>query len=912
MTEKKKNEEIFISCPDCGGDGKGRINFNCFSCSGMGTGAFFYEYFLYYSRPLNRTTIFWRRFKNYILKTVDILAMLSGLAGIGALVWWIWSYDTLDMMDYLMFWNIKNPFILIFWVGVLFFLFVFYRLSRVQEKTYKIGALEFKNEGLPDNWGELRKYKKKFNVSDTIGEEMLRCLEDSFLLAEKKSHKNIKPLHFLLSLLENNEVKAMFIRLNTDRGKLIEKLKRQLDKEEEKGGEPVASKKLKKALVRSFMRAYKAEQKQIKPINAVFPCLKEDKVVYEILWDMGITEDKVHNVEAWFKTDKDIRDNLQKFKKMARFKPKTNMDRAYTAVATPVLNKISYDLTLAAKYGRLNLCVARDKEIKEIFDILGGKNNSLVLTGSPGVGKRTIVYGIARRMVREEVPDFLKDKRFLELDAARLVSGANPAQAEERLLTILDEVVRAGNIVLYIENINRLVGISSGDEGSMDLSEVLTSALEKMQLFLLASSDNRSYHKHVEESSIGNTMSRIKIPEPKNNRAIQIVESKVGTLEYKYNVFFTYNAIDGAVNLSDKYIHDKFLPEKAVDILERAAIKLSENKKSKKIIMCGKNDVAAIVKEITQIPVDEVKEDEGKKLINLEKEIHKYMVNQNEAVDVVADSLRRARAELRNEKKTIANFLFLGPTGVGKTELAKTVARVYFGKKDYLIRLDMSEYQHEDSVTKMIGDENGAGGYLTEAVRKNPFSLILLDEFEKANKKILDLFLQVMDDGRLTDGGGRTVDFTNSILIATSNIASVFIQEEVAKGTEVAEMKNKLINEKLIKEMRPEMVNRFDGVIIFKPLSIKNVAEIAKLTLKGTKKMLEEKGVFFEANEEGVKKLAREGYDPKFGARPLKRVLQEKVDNEIAKKILSGELKRRDTVVINNEGKVTVAKGREL
>ncbi len=875
-------------------------------------GRFWGGYFLYFKKQIDRTEIFWRRIGNQILAITDFLSLVLGVLGVGSLVWWVWSYNPMDISEYFYFWQHKNIYILFFWIGIISFSFFYYKTQRVEEKKYKIKTLKRKNASLPNNWNELKNYKNLVNVADSLGEQVFKLLEDSYLLARKWGHKETTTLHLFASLLKNSEVLALFVRLNTNLDKLTEKIKNQLEKQKLGGqGEAKFSPEVKKSLVEAFREAYQLKQNSLIPLNLIDYCVAEDKILYEILWDLEVTLDKIRNVKSWFRTDQEIRSTLEKFKKMARFKPKTAMNKAYTAVATPNLNKISYDLTLAAKWGRLGICVSREKEINNIFNILKTKNNSVILTGTPGSGKRTTVYGIARLMVKEEVPEFMEDKRLLELDAARLISGANASQAEARLLRILDEIAKAGNIILYIENINQIIGITSGKEGSMDLSEVLSSALEKKALYCIASVDNDNYGQYVENSSLGNIMSRVKIAEPTGNQAIRIVESKMGRFEYKYKVFFTYSSIEQAVKLSERYIHYKYLPEKAIDVLERTAIRVSRLNTDKKRAVCNKHEVAQTVKEITEIPVDEIKEDEGEKLINLEKEIHKYMINQNEAVDVIANSLRRARTNLREGKKTIANFLFLGPTGVGKTELAKTVARVYFGKKEYMTRVDMSEYQHEDSVSKMIGDGQKKG-YLTEAVRANPFSLILLDEFEKAHPKIFNLFLQVMDDGRLTDGSGRTIDFTSSILIATSNIASNYIQKEVGAGTKMESIKEEIINNRLSQKMRPELINRFDDVIIFKPLSLKHVARIAELTLQSTAKMLEEKGIFFEAHPEGIKKLAQEGYDRTFGARPLKRLLQKKVDNLIAKKILSGDIHRRDKVIINREGNITVAKAEEL
>jgi ATP-dependent Clp protease ATP-binding subunit ClpB len=308
-----------------------------------------------------------------------------------------------------------------------------------------------------------------------------------------------------------------------------------------------------------------------------------------------------------------------------------------------------------------------------------------------------------------------------------------------------------------------------------------------------------------------------------------------------------------------------------------------------------------------------IAEDEQEKLMNLEDIIHKRMVNQTQAVEMVASSLRRARAEMREGKRPIAGFLFLGPTGVGKTELAKTVAEVYFNNEKNMIRLDMSEYQHQDSVKKMIGDENGSLGFLTEEVRKKPFSLILLDELEKAHPNILNLFLQVFEDGRLTDHSGKTVDFTNTIIIATSNLGSMFIQKEIEKGNmDLDKVKQELIDNYLSKVLRLEFINRFDGISVFKPLSLDNIIQVTKLLLRKTEKMLSEKGIGFFVKEEGIKKIAEKGYDPKFGARPLRRFIQDTVESDIAGKILSGEVKRRDKLVINDDMKIEIEKGKEL
>jgi len=374
-------------------------------------------------------------------------------------------------------------------------------------------------------------------------------------------------------------------------------------------------------------------------------------------------------------------------------------------------------------------------------------------------------------------------------------------------------------------------------------------------------------------------------------------------------VVFTYESLQALVDLSSRYLHDTYLPQKAIVLADEVALQVS--KRGEKWARVGKEDVGAIISEKTKVPVNQVTQAEGEKLLSLETRMHERMIGQEEAVKAISSALRRARAELRAQNRPIANFLFLGSTGVGKTELAKTTAEVYFGSEDAMIRFDMSEYQDKNAVFKLIGSA-GETGQLTEAVRQKPFSLVLLDELEKAHPDILNLFLQVMDDGRLTDGQGRTIDFTNVILIATSNAGTQFIQDEVKKGTALEVIKEGLLETELRGIYRPEFLNRFDGVIIFKPLSQEDVVAIAFLMIDKVAKRLEAKGINLRASDEAVYELAKKGYDPKFGARPLRRVIQENVENAVADFLLRGQVGRRDTMVLEPGGVITVEKAEEL
>jgi len=913
--EQQQSQTQFIACPVCAGTGKRKAGLACNNCYGMGVGRFYQGKFFYWGPKLGRAYIELSHLRRSFQMIINLIGITIGLIGIAAIAWWFWSRQALGNQIFLI-WRIQNPLILLFWFGIAAWMFTLYRLTEEEGSKQKIISLKYeekkKQYQLPDNWDELKKVKEKYRIDVSCGfsYDAMKIIEEAYNLASRAKHQQVTIMHLFFSLFKDNQVVAVFSRLNVDGAKLIDKVKKQLIKIEPGEGKTELSSQVKQIFIEAYFYADSLGQKKVKAINLILPCMKNDKILFEILYDLEVDLDKINNVITWLRINDRLIENYRNYRKAARFKPASAMDRAYTAVATPILNHFAYDLTVAAKWSKLELCVGRDEEIEDIFHALESGKSGIILVGPGGVGKNTIIGGIAQLMVEENVPKLLRDKRLLELDVARLVSGATPAQAEERLLVALDEIVRAGNIILFIDNIENLIGITAGTEESLELSEVLVNALSRRRIFAFAAATNQNYLKYIENTALGSALTKVEIEEPSGNQAIQMVESKIGGLESQYKIYFSYNAIASAVELASKYIHDKYLPAKAIDVLESTAIKIAKEKGDRTLIT--ERDVAETVSQLTRIPVSKVTEKESKQLLKLEERIHERMINQEEAVNMVSASLRRARAQLREGKRPIANFLFLGPTGVGKTELAKTVSEVYFGREEYMIRIDMSEYQHPDSVKKMIGDASGARGYLTDAVRKAPFSLILLDEFEKAYQDILNLFLQVMEDGRLTDGQGRTIDFTNSIIIATSNVGAVYIQDQITKGADIEQIKQALVNQHLNKVIRPELLNRFDGIIVFKPLNKANVIDITKLMLARIAKMLNTKGISMRAEEEGVYKLAEQGFDPKFGARPLRRLLQEKVENQIANRLLAGDLDRRDTVIIDANAEVLMEKGKEL
>jgi ATP-dependent Clp protease ATP-binding subunit ClpC len=862
---------------------------------------------LFFGKKLKSSTIRLRRLKKNLDFLVDFLAYLVAVAGFLSFFYWVYlNFDYIsNNFSYLFdFWKSDSSYILFFLISLFFTMFVIYRTSEKMAALKKIKKIKEK------------KKIKNFDISSSLNEEMLTVLEDAYLLAKKLDQKELSTLHLFWVLISRPKIRSLLIRLNINVKELLVILKKYLKQVRPSSGKKeniIISDNVQEILLSAFEDAYLNHNKSVGVLNIILFCYQRNEILQEVLYELEIDQNKIKNAINWFRINEQIFEDYKIFKRMARLKPGGNMNKAYTSVATPTLDHFSRDLTLMAKYGYFEICVSREKEMKQIFDSFESGQSGVILIGQNGVGKRSLIEGLARLMVKEEVPKFLEDKRLVELDLSRLISGASPVQAEERMLRIIHEVMRAKNIILYVENIQNMMGISAGGEESLELSEVLAESLSRSNIYCLASISEENYVKYLEGRALSNVMAPVKVSELDVNGAICAIESKIAWIESKYGVYFDYHSIEEAVNLSKKYINDRFLPEKAINIIKSVAVrnsKLMHSKPEKKL--CTKEDIALVVSEITGIPADQVSQSESQKLMNLEEKIHERMIGQEEAVSAVSGSLRRARAQMREGNRPIASFLFLGPTGVGKTELAKTVSDIYFGSEKYMIRLDMSEYQMRDSAKKMIGDVDGSIGYLTEAVRKNPFALILFDEIEKAHPDILNLFLQILDDGRLTDGQGRTINFTNSIIIATSNAGAMYIQESVKEGVNINVIKQGLIDVHLNKVMRPELINRFDGIIVFKPLNEDNVFNIAKIMVGKIAKNLEKKGIYLIYDDDGLYKLSQMGYDPKFGARPLRRLLQDKIENELANLILSNKLKRRDTVFINEKAEIEIKKGRVI
>jgi ATP-dependent Clp protease ATP-binding subunit ClpC len=917
------NQNLLI-CPACNGSGKVGAG-KCLGCFGFGAGAWREGRFLFWNKRITGRGLEKKKIVRFFRFIFAGATFIFGLGSLAFLVWHVLEVGFASLFG-ISFWISGSPAVICFLFSLVGDFYLLYRFSeeralkgRVEKHEYEEIKTKPKETTAIEvqSWAEVRQLpaKKKIDVGKALSPEAEHVLEDAWRAALKFGHQEVLPIHLFGALLFSRKASIIFGRLGVNLKSLQDKVIKQLgglpanlgDREE-----PVVSASLIGVFFEAYKMAYAARREQVDIAELVLTSAEAGEIVQEILYSMEVDLVKLRNVVEWQRISELLRKKWKESRALARLRPGGTMSRAMTAMATPYLDQFSRDLTLLAKYAYLAPCVDREDETDEIMRIIEGGRQSVILIGHPGVGKNTIIEGIAERMLEENVPKILQDKRLVGLNIGQLVAGASPADAQERLLVICSEIARAGNIVLYIQGIEGLIGITSGAEGSVDLSRVLADELAKGYFFVLATATSANWSQHIESSSLGNVLQKVEIKEPEINEAIQILEAKAGGIEFQNNVVFSYSAIEKAVTLSDRYLHERFLPEKAIEILRESA-HYARSKKGENAVVKGE-EVAEVVAQKTKIPVTAVTEAESEKLMRLEEVMHKRVIGQDEAVKMVASALRRSRAELREGKRPIANFLFLGPTGVGKTETAKTVAEVYFGSEENMIRLDMSEYQDQASIYRLIGAPAGGSlGYLTEAVRKNPFTLLLLDEIEKAHPDILNIFLQVMDDGRLTDNQGRTIDFTSVILIATSNAGSPAIQDGIRQGLGIEAIKDRLINVELKPYFRPEFLNRFDGVIVFKPLTEIEIGTIARLMLDKIGRQLENKyGITLVVSLEAVAELAKAGFDPVFGARPLRRVIQEKVEDQLANLLLTKQVGRRDKIMLETGGQFRVEKAREL
>ncbi|KXG44871.1 ATP-dependent Clp protease ATP-binding subunit [Tepidibacillus decaturensis] len=645
---------------------------------------------------------------------------------------------------------------------------------------------------------------------------------------------------------------------------------------------------------------------------------------------------------------------------------------------TPTLDSLARDLTFIAKNGELDPVIGREKEIERVIQVLSRRTkNNPVLIGEPGVGKTAIAEGLAQRIVNNEIPETLRDKRVMSLDMGTLVAGTKyRGEFEDRLKKVMEEIRQAGNIILFIDELHTLIG-AGGAEGAIDASNILKPALARGELQAIGATTLDEYRKYIEkDAALERRFQPIMVDPPTVEETIQILKGLRDRYEAHHRVKISDEAIEQAVKLSDRYITDRFLPDKAIDLIDEAASKvrlhsytvppnlkeleekLAEIKKEKDSAVQSQefekaaslrdkeqqlkeelevtknkwkeqqgrtdtevsiDDISHVVASWTGIPVTKMAEEETERLLKMESILHERVIGQEEAVKAISRAIRRARAGLKDPKRPIGSFIFLGPTGVGKTELARALAEAMFGDENAVIRIDMSEYMEKHATSRLIGAPPGyvgyeEGGQLTEKVRRKPYSVVLLDEIEKAHPEVFNILLQVLEDGRLTDGKGRMVDFKNTVVIMTSNVGAEMIKKDTGLGftTRTAEddyknMKNRVMSE-LKRNFRPEFLNRIDEVIVFHALSKEDIKEIVTLMANQLRERLKEQGIDFILNEGAKEFLAKEGYDPNFGARPLRRAIQKHIEDKLSEELLKGNIKKGDVVTIDVENDTLVVK----
>ncbi|AZO96576.1 ATP-dependent Clp protease ATP-binding subunit [Halocella sp. SP3-1] len=639
---------------------------------------------------------------------------------------------------------------------------------------------------------------------------------------------------------------------------------------------------------------------------------------------------------------------------------------------TANLDEYSRDLTDMAREGKLDPVIGRDKEIERVIQVLSRRTkNNPVLIGEPGVGKTAIVEGLASRIISENVPEILLNKRVVSLDLSSIVAGSKyRGEFEKRLKAVMNDIIKNGEIILFIDELHTLVGAGAA-EGAIDASNILKPALARGELQAIGATTLDEYRKYIEkDAALERRFQSVLVEETTIEETISILKGLRDPYEAHHKVVITDETIKAAVNLSHRYITDRFLPDKAIDLIDEAAskVRLSNNTrppemkalnqkledlqkekeaavknqefekaaklrdkekelqqeledikanwhqdKGRKESTVTPDDIAEIVSSWTGIPVTRLEEAETAKLLRLEEELHKRVIGQDEAINAVSQAVRRARAGLKDPKRPIGSFIFLGPTGVGKTELARTLAETMFDDEDAMIRIDMSEYMEKHSVSRLVGSPPGyvgheEGGQLTEPVRRRPYSVILFDEIEKAHPDVFNVLLQILEDGLLTDTHGRKVDFKNTVVIMTSNVGANYIEKESRLGFKAQEdeeskytdMKDKVISE-LKKTFRPEFLNRLDEIIVFHALNKDHINQIVDLMLNDLRKRLSEKEIEIKVSDKAKQLLAEDGFDAQFGARPLRRSIQKLIENPLSERILQGEIKEGQVIKVDED-----------
>ncbi|WPY96822.1 ATP-dependent Clp protease ATP-binding subunit [Limimaricola variabilis] len=792
------------------------------------------------------------------------------------------------------------------------------------------------------------------NLADRLSGQANKLLQDAAQKAHEFGRNEVDTEHLLLALTGSEVVRTLLNQVKIDG----DDLRRQIEKEAKKGDssdperEIGVSPRVKDALNRAFVASNELGHSYVGPEHLLIGLAEEGEgLAADILRRLGLTPQALRQ-----QVTKVVGKGAEE-------------GRVETPSNTPDLDEFSRDLTKLAREGKLDPVIGRAREIETTIEVLARrKKNNPVLIGEPGVGKTAIIEGLAQRIVAGEVPEALRDKRLVELNINSMVAGSKyRGEFEERVQKILKEITEEkDSLILFIDELHTIVGAGQGGgEGGLDIANTFKPALARGELNLIGATTLNEYQKHIEkDAALERRFQPVYVDEPTVAQTIMILRGLRDTLESHHKVTITDEAIIAAAELADRYITGRFMPDKAIDLIDQAAarVKISatarpvdvqelsaeveqikreqdyaaarkqfdragelkrelEEKQAEldELLETWKRDrasataevrsdhVAQIVSKITGVPVNELTTEEREKLLKLEDRLHERVIGQDEAISAVSDAVRLARAGLREGSAPTATFLFLGPTGVGKTELAKALAETIYGDEDAMIRIDMSEYGERHAVARLVGAPPGyvgydEGGQLTERVRRRPYSVILLDEIEKAHPDVYNILLQVFDDGRLTDGKGRVVDFTNTIIIATSNLGSDIIQKNLKKrGTkEFDETKQKAeLMEVLRHHFRPEFINRIDEIIVFHSLNQSEIRQIVELQLKRVARTALTQGVEVEHDESVVDHFAAVGFRPEFGARELRRLIRSELETELARELLGGRIEDGDRVRVS-------------
>lgn len=801
-------------------------------------------------------------------------------------------------------------------------------------------------------------------MNEKFTEKAERAISISQESAMELGHNYVGTEHLLLGLVK--EGTGIAARVLSSQGvtedKVIKEIEELIGRGEAINQQPLGFTPRSKTVVElSFREARRMGHNYIGTEHLLLGIMKEgESVAVRILADMGVDPQKLLN---------DMVKMLNEEAPGASGEPKGGNGSGNT----PTLNQFGRDLTEMAKEEKFDPIIGRDMEIERVIQILSRRTkNNPCLIGEPGVGKTAIAEGLAQRIAHGNIPEILKEKRVVSLDLSAMVAGAKyRGEFEERLKKALEEIRKAGNIILFIDEMHTIIGAGAA-EGAIDASNILKPLLARGEIQVIGATTLDEYKKHVEkDAALERRFQPITVGEPSKEEAVEILKGIRDKYEAHHRVKITDGALEAAVKLSDRYITDRFLPDKAIDLIDEAASRVrlksftappdikklegtieklnkekedavryqefekaarlrDEEQNLKNDLEKVRNDwqqknqtrtdtvtedeIAEIVASWTGIPVKKLAEGESERLLNMEDVLHQRVIGQEEAVKAVARAIRRGRVGLKDPKRPIGSFIFLGPTGVGKTELSKALAEALFGDENSMIRIDMSEYMEKFAVSRLVGSPPGyvgyeEGGQLTEKVRRKPYSVLLFDEIEKAHPDVFNILLQILEDGRLTDSQGRVVDFRNTVIIMTSNVGGRMITEPKHLGFTFNEEKAKTYNDmknnvmgELKHTFRPEFLNRIDEVIVFHPLDEENIRNIVGIMLGSLSKRLSQSGIILEITDAAKAILAKKGYDPVFGARPLRRSIQAMVEDKLAEFMLEGKVKPGDKVVAGVKG----------